>query len=53
MFEQLQHTKGVVDMGDCYKGFYGAVNATHFYIKDNEWNDVIEFDLTNETKIQK
>jgi hypothetical protein len=53
MFEQLQNTKGVIDTKDSYKGFYAAVNSTHFYIKDNNWNDIIEFDLKDFTKIQK
>ncbi|MCL2039686.1 MAG: hypothetical protein FWG85_04570 [Bacteroidetes bacterium] len=52
MFEQLQHTKGIVDMGDSYEGLFGAINKTHFYIKDNDWNDILEFDLNDVTKIQ-
>jgi hypothetical protein len=52
MFEQLQRTKGVVELSVTYKGYYGAVNQTHFFIKDNKWNDVIEFELKDVSKIQ-
>jgi len=53
MFEQLQRTKGVIATKDTFKGFYGAVNKTHFYIKDNDWNDTVEFELKDVAKIQK
>lgn len=53
MFEQLQRTKGVINIKDTYSGFYGAVNSAHFYIKDSEWNDITEFELKDVEKIQK
>jgi len=36
MFSQLQKTKGILNMSGTYKGFYGAINSTHFYVKDND-----------------
>ena len=53
MFEQLQRTRGVVDLGRNYKGLFGAINKTHFYVKDNDWEDLIQFELTEVAKIQK
>ena len=36
MFQQLQNTKGIINMRGSYDGFYGAINSKCFYIKDND-----------------
>ena len=36
MFEQLRRTRGVINLGDDYEWYFGAINKTHFYIKDNK-----------------